>query len=98
MPLPVGPIRKLKATTAPTSKATILDRTTKSYQDGVVDDMRTTRNRSTTKPHTRKTMRLRTDADQPVHCMGLSTRAAASHSANANDILIHTEHRCATKT
>src|SRR6266849_1135692 len=97
-PLPAGPIRKLKVTTKPTSKATILARITKSYQGRVVGGMRTRRNGSTIKRQSAKTTRLRTNADHAVQWTGPSTKAAASHTANARDMLIHIERRCAIRT
>src|ERR1700747_2052189 len=96
-PLPAGPIRKLKVTTKPTSKATILARIPKSYQGRVVGGMRTRRN-GTIKRQSAKTARLRTNADHAVQWTGPSTKAAASHTANARDMLIHIDRRGAIKT
>src|SRR6476646_58099 len=97
-PGPVGPIRKLSITTAATSKATIPERTTKSYQGRVADGIGTKVNGSTMKKQSVKTTRLRMNADQAVHCIEPSTRAAGSHTARAKDTLIHIVRRCARRT
>src|SRR5580698_8071321 len=97
-PLPVGPIRKLRVTTTPTSKATKPARNTKSYQGRVVCGMRTKQNGWTMKVQAVNVTTLSRDAAQAVQWTGLSTKTAASHMTNAKDMLSHIERRWASRT
>src|SRR5262249_43288692 len=97
-PLPAGPIRKLKVTTAPTNRATIAALITKSYQGRVIDGMRTRQNGLTMKKQSAKTTRLRTNASSAVQRTGLNAKVIASHAENARDMLMHNERRCAINT
>ena len=91
-------MRKLSVTTAPTNKATMADRTRKSYQGRVVGGIRTRRNGSTMKKQKPKTTTLRANADQAAQWTRLSGKVATSQAANADDELIQIVWRCASKT
>src|SRR5215472_2649609 len=97
-PLPAGPIRKLSVTTAPTSKATMVDRTRKSYQGRVVGGICARRKGSTMKKQKPKTTTLRANADQAAQWTRLSGTVATSQTTNANAELIQIVRRCASKT
>src|ERR1700728_4188820 len=97
-PLPLGPIWELRVTTTPTNAATKPARNTKSYQGRLVRGMRTKPNGWTMKVQAVNTTTLRADADHAVHWTGLSTKTAASHIANAADMLSHIECRWAIRT
>src|SRR6516162_2644198 len=97
-PLPAGPIRKLRVTTAPTSSVTMPALTTKSYQGRVVGGIGTRRNGLTIHKQTAKTLKLTTEADRAVQRTEASTKVVASQAINARDTLIHSERRCAIRT
>src|SRR5215472_16157352 len=73
-PLPAGPIRKLRVTTAPTSSVTMPALTTKSYQGRVVGGIGTSRNGLTIHKQRAKTIRFRTEAERAVQRTEASIR------------------------
>src|SRR5262245_59791518 len=97
-PLPVGPIRELNATTAPTSKATIAALNTKSYQGRVVVGMCTRQNGLTIKKQSEKTITLKMKAGKAVQATAPRAKTAESHAENAKDMLTQSERRCAVNT
>src|SRR6266566_5978707 len=97
-PLPNGPIRKLRVTTAPTSRVTMPALTRRSYQGRIVGGMGTWQNGLTIHKQRAKTIRLRTNAKAAVQWTGTSAKVDASQTVNARDTLIHSERRCAIST
>src|SRR5262249_19137207 len=93
-PLPVGPMRKLSVTTVPSSKATMVDRTRKSYQGRVVGGIRARRNGSTMKKQKPKTTTLRANADQAVQWTRLSGKVATSQIPALLDFCSSLHQRC----
>src|SRR4029450_7742991 len=97
-PLPVGPIRKLRVTTGPTSSVTMPALTGESYQGRIVGGMGARQNGLTIHQQRAKTTRLRTNAEGAVQWTGPSAKVVASQAVNARDTLIRSERRCAIST
>src|SRR5262249_32490319 len=87
-PLPAGPIRKLRVTTAPTSSVTPCQPLLRSRTGG----LGIRRNGLTIHKQRAKTIRFRTEAERAVQRTEASIKVVASQAINARDTLIVSAH------